>query len=71
MTVSWYQYKVFSSFTVADDSAVTDDIEIINDLNEELNWWEYQRQTWFAIGMCLRIWCVHICFVSFIDQTTG
>ncbi|XP_065916951.1 choline transporter-like protein 2 isoform X2 [Dysidea avara] len=51
MIVSWYQYSVFSNSDTADDSEVTSDVEIINDLNEELDWWEYQQETWLAIAI--------------------
>jgi len=57
MIVSWYQYSVFSNSDTADDSAVTSDIDIINDLNEELDWWEYQEETWLAIGMWYNAQC--------------
>jgi len=48
MIVSWYQFSIFNSDS--DDGAVTSDVAIINDLNAELDWWEYQRETWLAIG---------------------
>jgi len=51
MIVSWYQFVVFDSDDAADDSTVSSDHEIINDLNEELDWWEYQRITWLLIGV--------------------
>ena len=41
----------FQNSHSADDSAVTSDVDIINDLNANLDWWEYQRETWLAIGM--------------------
>ncbi|XP_065916775.1 choline transporter-like protein 2 [Dysidea avara] len=51
MIASWYQFAVFVSDDVADDSTVADDHEIINELNEELDWWEYQEIAWLIIAI--------------------
>ena len=62
MIASWYQFAVFVSDDVADDSTVADDHEIINELNEELDWWEYQEIAWLIIGVWV---CVHVCCILF------
>jgi len=61
MIVSWYQFAVFDSDDTADDSTVSSDHEIINELNEEQDWWQYQKITWLLIGMkCVSV-CVCVC----------
>ena len=50
MIVSWYQFALFSNPDLAIDSDLTNDNEFINELNAELDWWEYQEETWLAVG---------------------
>lgn len=50
MIVSWYQFALFNDPDLLDNSDLTDDNEFINELNTELDWWEYQQETWLAIG---------------------
>ena len=50
MIVSWYEFALFNNPDLADDSDLSDDGDFIDDLNSELDWWEYQEQTWLAIG---------------------
>ena len=50
MIVSWYQFALFNDPDLLGDSDLTDDNDFINELNTELDWWEYQQETWLAIG---------------------
>ena len=50
MIVSWYQFALFTDTNLIADSDLTGDNDFINDLNSELDWWEYQQETWLAIG---------------------
>ena len=50
MIVSWYEFALFHNPDLVDDSDLSDDGDFIDDLNSELDWWEYQEQTWLAIG---------------------
>ena len=50
MIVSWYEFALFNNPDLVDDSDLSDDGDFIDDLNSELDWWEYQEQTWLAIG---------------------
>ena len=50
MIVSWYQFALFSDTDLIGDSGLTEDNDFINELNTELDWWEYQEETWLAIG---------------------
>jgi len=50
MIVSWYQFALFSNPDFAIDSDLANGNEFINELNTELDWWEYQEETWLAVG---------------------
>lgn len=58
MIVAWYQYSLFSDPDSANDSDLSDDGDFIDDLNSELDWWEYQEETWLAIGTHHHCWLV-------------
>jgi len=64
MIVSWYQFVIFVSDDAAESSTVTSDNEIINELNEELDWWEYQKITWLLIGAYVRVYMHVVCIIS-------
>ena len=69
MIVSWYQFALFSNPDLAIDSDLVNDNEFINRLNTELDWWEYQEETWLAVG---KQPLVHLFYWSlFIDQFTS
>lgn len=55
MIVSWYQFTLFSRPELVEDTPLSDDNDFVNDLNAELDWWEYQEETWLAIGIA------HLC----------
>jgi len=73
MIVSWYQFALFSNPDEADDSDLTNDGDFFNDINSELDWWDYQKETWLAIGMLHYILalyytcvlCVCVCYSDF------
>ena len=50
MIVSWYEFVLFNNPDLVDDSDLSDDGDFIDELNSELDWWEYQEETWLAIG---------------------
>ena len=50
MIVSWYQFALFNDTDLIGDSDLSDDNEFIDTLNTQLDWWEYQEETWLAIG---------------------
>ena len=50
MIVSWHEFALFNNPDLVNDSDLSDDGDFIDELNSELDWWEYQRRTWLAIG---------------------
>ena len=51
MIVSWYEYTLFANPDLLEDSPIAADNEIINELNSRLDWYEYQEETWLALGV--------------------